>query len=168
VPHRDGWRCQFCGSRINLELDHQRFRSHSGEDRGEISSHDAQTAIWFYTMLTSSALAGYFAFVATPAWIASTHRLRCSVTRKSCFQARCAFCASIQSAGRPRHGFRDWGSVQKLSPFLLESRCGRVLRYRTNRTRGSGYGLKLLKRDMLAKQPGTADLTSLARAFLPT
>jgi 5-methylcytosine-specific restriction endonuclease McrA len=29
---RDGWRCQFCGSRHNLEVHHQQFRSHSGED----------------------------------------------------------------------------------------------------------------------------------------
>jgi 5-methylcytosine-specific restriction endonuclease McrA len=32
VLRRDGWRCQFCGSRANLEVHHQRFRSHSGED----------------------------------------------------------------------------------------------------------------------------------------
>ena len=32
VLRRDGWRCQFCGSMKNLEVHHQRFRSHSGED----------------------------------------------------------------------------------------------------------------------------------------
>jgi 5-methylcytosine-specific restriction endonuclease McrA len=32
VLRRDGWRCQFCGSMTNLELHHQQFRSHSGED----------------------------------------------------------------------------------------------------------------------------------------
>jgi 5-methylcytosine-specific restriction endonuclease McrA len=32
VLRRDSWRCQFCGSRQNLDLHHQRFRSHSGED----------------------------------------------------------------------------------------------------------------------------------------
>ena len=33
VLRRDGWRCQFCGSRAQLEVHHQQFRSHSGEDR---------------------------------------------------------------------------------------------------------------------------------------
>jgi 5-methylcytosine-specific restriction endonuclease McrA len=32
VLRRDGWRCQFCGSRQNLQLHHQQYRSHSGED----------------------------------------------------------------------------------------------------------------------------------------
>jgi len=32
VLRRDGWRCQFCGSMTNLEVHHQQFRSHSGED----------------------------------------------------------------------------------------------------------------------------------------
>jgi 5-methylcytosine-specific restriction endonuclease McrA len=32
VLRRDGWRCQFCGSMKNLEVHHQTFRSHSGED----------------------------------------------------------------------------------------------------------------------------------------
>ena len=32
VLRRDGWRCQFCGSMTNLEVYHQNFRSHSGED----------------------------------------------------------------------------------------------------------------------------------------
>jgi len=32
VLRRDGWRCQFCGSLTNLEVHHQQFRSHSGED----------------------------------------------------------------------------------------------------------------------------------------
>jgi len=32
VVRRDGWRSQFCGSMTNLEVHHQRFRSHSGED----------------------------------------------------------------------------------------------------------------------------------------
>src|SRR5438270_858109 len=31
VLRRDGWRCQFCGSRQNLEVHHQQFRSRSGE-----------------------------------------------------------------------------------------------------------------------------------------
>ncbi len=29
---RDSWRCQFCGSRMQLELHHLRFRSQSGGD----------------------------------------------------------------------------------------------------------------------------------------
>jgi len=32
VLRRDGWRCQLCGSMTNLEVHHQEFRSHSGED----------------------------------------------------------------------------------------------------------------------------------------
>jgi 5-methylcytosine-specific restriction endonuclease McrA len=35
VLRRDGWRCQFCGSMNNLEVHHQRFRSHSGPDQEE-------------------------------------------------------------------------------------------------------------------------------------
>src|SRR5205814_7425963 len=30
---RDGWRCQLCGSMINLEVHHKQFRSHSGGDQ---------------------------------------------------------------------------------------------------------------------------------------
>ena len=32
VLRRDGWRCQSCGSMSNLEVHHQRFRSHAGLD----------------------------------------------------------------------------------------------------------------------------------------
>jgi ATP-dependent DNA helicase RecQ len=32
VLRRDAWRCQFCGAMSNLEVHHQIFRSHSGED----------------------------------------------------------------------------------------------------------------------------------------
>ena len=32
VLRRDGWRCQTCGSMSNLEVHHQEYRSHSGED----------------------------------------------------------------------------------------------------------------------------------------
>ena len=32
VLERDGWRCQHCGSRDNLHLHHQLFRSHGGAD----------------------------------------------------------------------------------------------------------------------------------------
>jgi 5-methylcytosine-specific restriction endonuclease McrA len=32
VLRRDNWRCQFCGSMTNLEVHHQQFRSHSGDD----------------------------------------------------------------------------------------------------------------------------------------
>lgn len=32
VLRRDGWRCQLCGSMKQLEVHHQRYRSHSGED----------------------------------------------------------------------------------------------------------------------------------------
>jgi len=32
VLRRDGWRCQFCGCRQNLEVHHRQYRSHSGED----------------------------------------------------------------------------------------------------------------------------------------
>jgi 5-methylcytosine-specific restriction endonuclease McrA len=35
VLRRDDWRCQFCGSRLSLEVHHQDFRSHSGEDTEE-------------------------------------------------------------------------------------------------------------------------------------
>ena len=29
---RDNWRCQLCGAMSNLEVHHQQFRSHTGED----------------------------------------------------------------------------------------------------------------------------------------
>jgi ATP-dependent DNA helicase RecQ len=32
VLRRDGWRCQSCGAMANLEIHHQRFRSHAGAD----------------------------------------------------------------------------------------------------------------------------------------
>ena len=32
VLRRDDWRCQVCGSMTSLEVHHQQFRSHSGED----------------------------------------------------------------------------------------------------------------------------------------
>jgi 5-methylcytosine-specific restriction endonuclease McrA len=32
VLRRDGWRCQACGAMSNLQVHHQRFRSHSGVD----------------------------------------------------------------------------------------------------------------------------------------
>ena len=32
VLRRDGWRCQSCGAMANLEIHHQEFRSHSGDD----------------------------------------------------------------------------------------------------------------------------------------
>jgi 5-methylcytosine-specific restriction endonuclease McrA len=32
VLRRDGWRCQGCGTRSNLEVHHQEFRSQGGED----------------------------------------------------------------------------------------------------------------------------------------
>lgn len=32
VLERDGWRCQSCGRLQNLQIHHQQFRSHSGED----------------------------------------------------------------------------------------------------------------------------------------
>jgi 5-methylcytosine-specific restriction endonuclease McrA len=35
VLRRDNWRCQACGGMSNLEVHHQRFRSHSGEDSEE-------------------------------------------------------------------------------------------------------------------------------------
>ena len=35
VLHRDGWRCQSCGTMANLEVHHKRFRSHSGDDSEE-------------------------------------------------------------------------------------------------------------------------------------
>ena len=33
--HRDGWRCQSCGTSSNLEVHHKEFRSHSGDDSEE-------------------------------------------------------------------------------------------------------------------------------------
>jgi len=35
VLERDGWRCQRCGVMSNLEVHHQEFRSHSGDDSEE-------------------------------------------------------------------------------------------------------------------------------------
>jgi ATP-dependent DNA helicase RecQ len=35
VLRRDGWRCQSCGTRSNLEVHHKQFRSHSGHDSEE-------------------------------------------------------------------------------------------------------------------------------------
>jgi 5-methylcytosine-specific restriction endonuclease McrA len=32
VLHRDGWRCQSCGTVSNLEVHHKEFRSHLGDD----------------------------------------------------------------------------------------------------------------------------------------
>jgi 5-methylcytosine-specific restriction endonuclease McrA len=32
ILRRDGWRCQSCGTMSNLEIHHQEFRSHSGDD----------------------------------------------------------------------------------------------------------------------------------------
>jgi hypothetical protein len=30
VLHRDGWRCQSCGTMLNLEVHHKELRPHSG------------------------------------------------------------------------------------------------------------------------------------------
>jgi 5-methylcytosine-specific restriction endonuclease McrA len=35
VLRRDGWRCQNCGRRSNLEVHHKKFRSQSGDDSEE-------------------------------------------------------------------------------------------------------------------------------------
>ena len=35
ILRRDGWRCQACGTMSNLEVHHQKFRSHSGADSAE-------------------------------------------------------------------------------------------------------------------------------------
>jgi 5-methylcytosine-specific restriction endonuclease McrA len=35
VLRRDGWRCQSCGKRSNLEIHHKEFRSHSGHNSEE-------------------------------------------------------------------------------------------------------------------------------------
>jgi 5-methylcytosine-specific restriction endonuclease McrA len=32
VLRRDGWRCQSCGAMSNLDVHHNEFRSHGGED----------------------------------------------------------------------------------------------------------------------------------------
>jgi 5-methylcytosine-specific restriction endonuclease McrA len=32
VLRRDRWRCQSCGTMVNLEVHHKEFRSHSGHD----------------------------------------------------------------------------------------------------------------------------------------
>ena len=35
ILHRDGWRCQSCGTMSNLEVHHREFRSNSGADSEE-------------------------------------------------------------------------------------------------------------------------------------
>jgi 5-methylcytosine-specific restriction endonuclease McrA len=35
VLRRDGWKCQYCGARSNLEVHHKEFRSQGGDDSGE-------------------------------------------------------------------------------------------------------------------------------------
>jgi 5-methylcytosine-specific restriction endonuclease McrA len=35
VLQRDGWRCQGCGTRSNLEVHHKEFRSRGGDDSEE-------------------------------------------------------------------------------------------------------------------------------------
>jgi 5-methylcytosine-specific restriction endonuclease McrA len=35
ILRRDGWRCQSCGTTSNLEVHHQQFRSHEGDDSEE-------------------------------------------------------------------------------------------------------------------------------------
>jgi 5-methylcytosine-specific restriction endonuclease McrA len=35
VLRRDGWRCQWCGTMLNLEVHHKQFRNHSGDDSEE-------------------------------------------------------------------------------------------------------------------------------------
>jgi len=35
VLRRDGWRCQSCGTMLNLEVHHKQFRSHCGRDSEE-------------------------------------------------------------------------------------------------------------------------------------
>jgi 5-methylcytosine-specific restriction endonuclease McrA len=35
VLRRDRWRCQSCGTMVNLEVHHKEFRSHSGHDSEE-------------------------------------------------------------------------------------------------------------------------------------
>ena len=32
ILRRDGWRCQSCGTMVNLEIHHTQFRSHLGDD----------------------------------------------------------------------------------------------------------------------------------------
>ena len=32
ILHRDGWKCQLCGTMSNLEVHQREFRSHSGPD----------------------------------------------------------------------------------------------------------------------------------------
>ncbi len=35
ILQRDSWRCQICGAMSHLEVHHQQFRSHSGQDTEE-------------------------------------------------------------------------------------------------------------------------------------
>jgi len=35
ILHRDGWRCQSCGTTSNLEVHHREFRAHSDADAEE-------------------------------------------------------------------------------------------------------------------------------------
>jgi 5-methylcytosine-specific restriction endonuclease McrA len=45
VLHRDGWRCQVCGTMSNLQVHHNEFRSHSGHDSEETYSHSVPHAM---------------------------------------------------------------------------------------------------------------------------
>ncbi len=35
ILERDDWRCQNCGAMLHLQVHHQQFRSHSGDDSEE-------------------------------------------------------------------------------------------------------------------------------------
>ena len=35
ILQRDGWKCQNCGSRLNLEVHHKAFRGQGGDDSEE-------------------------------------------------------------------------------------------------------------------------------------
>jgi hypothetical protein len=39
VLRRDGWRCQLCGEKCNLEVHHKQLRSHSGDDSERKPNH---------------------------------------------------------------------------------------------------------------------------------
>src|SRR6266496_4978938 len=84
VLRRDGWRCQFCGSRTNLEVHHQHFRSHPAKIGKTISLPYARVATRRYMAKYeySSDVRIALALVArVRLYWGHVWRLRCSIPR---------------------------------------------------------------------------------------